>query len=102
LGRTARRVRRSLLDQPAYHDLERRLGDRCGAINGRRSSGRRSLRRRLRVVVAVAISELMRYYADDATRFEVLNLTLRDLTAVRCVSTPDWQGGESFGMVELV
>jgi hypothetical protein len=89
----------TLLDQPAYRKLERSLGDPCGAIMvAGRAVGAAFVGA---FASAVAVSELVRYYADDAARFEVLNLSLRDLSAVRCVATSDWQGGENLGMVGL-
>lgn len=89
----------TLLDQPAYRELERRLGDRCGAIVvAGRAVGAAFVGG---FASAVAISELFRYYADGASRFEVLNLSLRDLSAARCVATPDWEGGENLGWVQL-
>lgn len=89
----------ALLDQPAYRDLERRLGDRCGAIMvAGRAVGAAFVGA---FASAVAIGELVRYYADDAVRFEVINLSLRNLAAPRCVATPHWEGGENLGWVEL-
>jgi hypothetical protein len=88
-----------LLEQPAYRDLERRLGDRCGAIMvAGRAVGAAFVGA---FASSVAIGELIRYYADDAVRFEALNLSLRNLTAARCVANAGWEGGENLGWVEL-
>lgn len=89
----------TLLDQPAYRELERLLGDRCGAIMvAGRAVGAAFVGA---FAAAVAVSELVRYYAEGALRFEALNFSLRDLSAARWAATAGWEGGENLGWVEL-
>lgn len=89
----------ALLDQPAYQDLERRLGDRCGAIMvAGRAVGAAFVGA---FASAVAVSELLRYYADDVTRFEVIDLSLRDLSRPRVVAARDWNGPINLGYIQL-
>jgi len=89
----------TVLDLPAYQELERRLGDRCGAIMvAGRAVGAAFVGA---FASAVAVSELLRYYADDKRRHTVLDLSLRDLSRARMACAADWEGAENLGYVEL-
>jgi hypothetical protein len=97
-GRTGA-VDETLLDLPAYRALERRLGDRCGAIMiAGRAVGAAFVGA---FASAIAVGQLLRYYADDEARFEVIDLSLRDLSRPRVAMTRGWAGGDNLGYVVL-
>jgi len=89
----------TLMDLPAYQALERRLGDRCGAIMvAGRAIGAAFVGA---FASSTAVAELLRYYADDKRRHTVLDLSLRDLSRARIACSSDWEGAENLGYVEL-
>lgn len=89
----------TVMDLPAYRELERRLGDRCGAIMvAGRAVGAAFVGA---FASSVAVAELLRYYADDERRQTVLDLSLRDLSRPRIAYASDWSGAENLGYVEL-
>jgi hypothetical protein len=89
----------TLLDLPAYQAIERRLGDRCGTIMiAGRAVGAAFVGA---FASCVAIAELLRYYADDDRRNDLIDLSLRDLSRPRLAMTSDWQGAENLGYVVL-
>lgn len=89
----------TVLDLPAYQELERRLGDRCGAIMvAGRAVGAAFVGA---FASSVAVAELLRYYADDERRHTVLDLSLRNLSRPRLALAADWDGGENLGYVSL-
>lgn len=89
----------TVLDLPAYQELERRLGDRCGAIMvAGRAVGAAFVGA---FASSVAVAELLRYYADDERRHTVLDLSLRNLSRPRLALAAEWDGAENLGYVSL-
>jgi hypothetical protein len=89
----------TVMDLPAYHELERRLGDRCGAIMvAGRAVGAAFVGA---FASSVAIAELLRYYADDDRRHSVVDVSLRDLSRPRIACASDWPGAENLGYIQL-
>lgn len=89
----------AVMDLPAYQELERRLGDRCGAIMvAGRAIGAAFVGA---FASGVAVAELLRYYADDERRHTILDLSLRDLSRPRIACASGWEGGENLGYVQL-
>jgi hypothetical protein len=89
----------TLLDLPAYQALERRMGDRCGMIMvAGRAVGAAFVGA---FASSLAVAEILRYYADDQQRFEVIDVTLRDLSRPRLAMAAAWEGGENLGYVVL-
>jgi hypothetical protein len=89
----------TLLDLPAYQALERRIGDRCGMIMvAGRAVGAAFVGA---FASSIAVAEILRYYADDQRRFEVIDVSLRDLSRPRLATAATWAGGENLGFVEL-
>jgi hypothetical protein len=89
----------TLLDQPAYRELERQLGDRCGVILiAGRAVGASFVGA---AASSIAVAELMRYYADPERRHQVVDVSLRDLSRARIAAWPDWDGPENLGYIEL-
>jgi hypothetical protein len=89
-----------MLELPAYAEMERASGDRCGVIMvAGRAVGASFVGAG---AAAVALSHLLRYYADDERRFEVVDFSMRNLAATRTALDSSWQGAESLGYVRLV
>lgn len=89
----------TVLDLPAYQELERRLGDRCGAILvAGRAIGAAFVGA---FASSVAVAELLRYYADDERRHTILDLSLRDLSRPRIALAAQWEGADNLGYAAL-
>jgi hypothetical protein len=92
-------VNEALLDQPAYQEIERRLGDRCGALMiAGRAVGAAFVGA---FAGSLGITETLRYYADDETRFQLIDVTLRDLSRARVAMDSRWDGPDNLGYVTL-
>jgi hypothetical protein len=89
----------TVMDMPAYQELERRLGDRCGAIMvAGRAVGAAFVGA---FASSVAIAEILRYYADDERRHTIVDLSLRDLSRARIAFASDWDGADNLGYIAL-
>jgi len=88
-----------LLEQPAYVDMERRMGDRCGVVMiAGRAVGAAFVGA---WASAVTVSELARYYATGSTQYQVISSTLRDLAQTKWVPLHASSGPLNLGWVEL-
>lgn len=89
----------TLLDLPAYRAMEQRIGDRCGTIMiAGRAVGAAFVGA---FASSLAVAEALRYYADDQRRFEVIDVSLRDLSRPRLAAAATWAGSENLGYVVL-
>jgi hypothetical protein len=91
-------VTADLLEQPAWRKLHERTGDRCGVIEvAGQSVGAAFVGA---FTAAVGVAELVRYYADEQ-RYELIDLSLRNLTRARAIPWGDFAGAENLGYVAL-
>jgi hypothetical protein len=83
-----------LLKQPAYVKLHAETQDRCGVINvAGRAVGACFVGA---FTAAVGIAELGRYYNDDR-RFEVVDISLKNVARASAAVVDGWAGPENLG-----
>ncbi len=91
-------VTEELLQQPAWRVLHQKTGDRCGVIEiAGQSVGAAFVGA---FTAAFGISELVRYYADEQ-RYELIDISLRNLGQARAIPWRDFAGAQNLGYVRL-
>jgi ThiF family len=91
-------VDEELLNQPAWKKLHEKTQDRCGVIDvAGRAVGASFVGA---FTSAVGVAELVRYYADDQ-RYELIDVSLRNVGAAAGVPVNGWEGAENLGYVSV-
>lgn len=94
------RFDQSLLSQPAYAEMERRIGDPCGVIT---IAGKAIASSFVGAFAsALVVGELARYYADDAEHYEFVNASLLNLRGTKVARNAVINEAENLGYVTLL
>lgn len=87
-----------LLEQPAWRKLHQETGDRCGVIEIAGQAVGAAFVGAL--TAAIGVAELVRYYVDDR-RYELIDVSLRNLSGATAVPVRGFEGAENLGYVTL-